>query len=103
MISVEDRIRKLGICKQPGSGRGLLQPKNRKEWLSAKEIAAFRLPQVPATQQGVWALAQREGWDRTDKARPRAGRGGGTEYHISLLPESDQAAFMAMRTEAPAE
>ena len=78
-----------------------------REWLSATEIAALALPGMPIRQQGVWKLAQREGWDRTDKARRRSGRGGGTEYHISLLPESAQAALLAMRQaqasdEAPA-
>ncbi len=75
-----------------------------RDWLSATEIAALALPQVPASQQGVGALAKREGWDRTDKVRPRAGRGGGTEYHISLLPEAAQAALLAMRqAQAPGE
>jgi transposase InsO family protein len=75
-----------------------------REWLSAKEIAALALPGVPGSQRGVWNLAQREGWDRTDKARRRAGRGGGTEYHISLLPETAQAALLAMRqAQAPGD
>lgn len=67
------------------------------DWLSAAQIAGLRLPGLPASQRGIWNVAQREGWDHTDKARRRTGRGAGTEYHLSLLPESAQAALLAMR------
>lgn len=59
-----------------------------KEWLTAREIAAEELPDMPSTKQGVNAFAERHGWAKTSSARPRGGRdgGGGMEYHVSLLP-----------------
>lgn len=53
-----------------------------KEWFSASEIAAKRLPCVPMSERGVQLLADRENW----KNRPREGRGGGFEYHYSAIP-----------------
>jgi putative transposase len=67
-----------------------------KEWLTAKEIAEARLPQVPTTKQGVNALADREGWNVDPfSARKRAGRGGGMEYHVRLLPTVARVAYHA--------
>ncbi|WP_292178229.1 DDE-type integrase/transposase/recombinase, partial [Mesorhizobium sp.] len=65
-----------------------------KDWLSASEIAAEQLPDMPRTKMGVNFLLEREGWnDRQTQARPRAARGGGMEYHISLLPVLAQVAY----------
>lgn len=65
-----------------------------KDWLTAREIAAEQLPDMPATESAVIRLAKREGWDeRTSQARTRAGRGGATEYHVSLLPTLAQVAY----------
>ena len=50
-----------------------------KEWYSAKELAG--LPGMPGTIPGV--LKKVEEW----QSRPRAGKGGGREYHISSFPE----------------
>jgi putative transposase len=61
-------------------------------WMSAPEIAAANLPNVPHTKKAVLALAAREDWlsrrDRNGRPlwRERAGRGGGKEWHTSLLP-----------------
>ncbi|MEC9247159.1 MAG: DDE-type integrase/transposase/recombinase [Pseudomonadota bacterium] len=65
-----------------------------KEWLTAKEIAAEHLPSLPGTERNIKALAEREGWN-TDpfNARKRAGRGGGLEYHIRLLPTVARVAY----------
>ncbi|MCW1842267.1 Mu transposase C-terminal domain-containing protein [Prosthecomicrobium hirschii] len=58
-----------------------------KEWLTARELAAEALPDMPATHSAVLRLAARLGWDESlAYVRPRAGRGGGLEYHINLLP-----------------
>lgn len=59
-----------------------------KEWLTAREIAAQGLPDMPTTERGVKAFAERNGWDSTSAARSRMGRegGGGMEYNVSLLP-----------------
>jgi putative transposase len=64
-----------------------------KEWLTAREIAAEKLPDMPTTESAVIRLADREGWAATSAARRREGRGGATEYHVSLLPVLAQAAY----------
>jgi hypothetical protein len=62
-------------------------------WYSAREIAAMMLPGMPTTKRGVAGRALAGGWahamdaDGKPLARRRAGRGGGIEYHVSLLPE----------------
>lgn len=61
-----------------------------KEWLTSSEIAAARLPDLPQTRQGIELMIAQCGWRSTSQARPRAGRGGGYEYHISLLPPGAQ-------------
>ncbi len=59
-----------------------------KEWLTAREIAAERLSnELPETDRGMQIFAEREGWNNSlVYCRKRAGRGGGLEYHINLLP-----------------
>ncbi|MGO4735942.1 DDE-type integrase/transposase/recombinase [Bosea sp. 2KB_26] len=58
-----------------------------KHWLTSSEIAELGLPDMPATARGVQMLAEREDWARYSAlCRPRAGRGGGVEYHVRLLP-----------------
>lgn len=65
-----------------------------KEWLTAQEIAAEALPLMPATIKGVLNMADREGWNLDPfRARKRAGRGGGMEYSIGLLPSVAQVAY----------
>ncbi|MEZ5792500.1 MAG: transposase domain-containing protein [Nitratireductor sp.] len=67
-----------------------------KTWLTAAEIAELRLPDMPATRQGIERMVRTEGWrSRTGKARKRSGRGGGYEYHVSLLPGAAQMAMAA--------
>lgn len=67
-----------------------------REWWTPAELAALRLPGLPATPQGINRLADRGGW-RRDPARYRrfAGRGGGWEYHRDVLPPEVQAALLA--------
>lgn len=70
------------------------------EWFSASELAAAGLPSMPATERAVQIMAKREGWAERRNlageplARPRAGRGGGTEYHYSVLPSVAQVALV---------
>ncbi|MEI9410746.1 DDE-type integrase/transposase/recombinase [Mesorhizobium salmacidum] len=64
-----------------------------KDWLTAREIAIEALPDMPADESGVWRVAQREGWNGSSLARKRPGRGGATEYHVSLLPTLAQVAY----------
>lgn len=67
-----------------------------KPWLTLAEIAALALPGLPETERGVRLLAEREAWDRRARlARPRAGRGGGFEYHVALLPLVARVALFA--------
>jgi transposase InsO family protein len=56
-------------------------------WWSAAELAEAGLPDVPNTKRGVNDMAKREGWDRQEgKVRRRKARGGGLEYHFTVLP-----------------
>ena len=65
-----------------------------REWFSLKELAAMTLPNMPNTKQGFQAVADRDEWHRAAwrgiRWRERAERGGGLEYHYTLLPASAQ-------------
>lgn len=70
-------------------------------WLTAAEIAQLGVPGLPGDKRRVNAWAAAEGWadrasdDGAPLARTRAARGGGTEYHASLLPVAAQEALAA--------
>lgn len=70
-------------------------------WLSVAEIARLKLPGLPFTSRGVFELATNEGWAKrtaesgSPLARPRAARGGGAEFHASVLPIEAQAILSA--------
>jgi putative transposase len=76
-----------------------------RQWWTLPELAERSLPCLPATRRGMMGLADREAWrdakrlDGEPLARKRAGRGGGFEFHISLLPIAAQAALV----DAPVE
>lgn len=75
-----------------------------KEWWTAREIAEACLPDMQSSQQGVEAEAKRDGWrGHPEYARPRAGRGGGWEYHWRLFPSRAQRQLIMMSNapEAP--
>lgn len=56
-------------------------------WWTAAEIAAAGLTDLPATRQGVDLYISRTGWKGDPaRARRRAGKGGGWEYHWELFP-----------------
>ncbi len=59
------------------------------------EIAAEWLPEMPVTASGIDKIATREEWKQTKLARRRRGRGGGLEYHYTLLPEAAQHVLTA--------
>ena len=65
-----------------------------KEWLTAQEIAAEKLPDMPDTKRGIALIAERLNWDAHPYARKRQGRGGGMEYRYLLLPLAAQAAYL---------
>ncbi len=62
------------------------------EWFTAAELAVLALPGLPGDKRSINRVARDQRWQmRRDVAsqmlaRPRLGRGGGIEYHVSLLP-----------------
>lgn len=63
-----------------------------REWFSAAELAELALPGLPGDKRSLTRRARDEHWHLKADAsgeplsRPRIGRGGGTEFHVSLLP-----------------
>lgn len=78
------------------------------EWFTLAELARLALAGLPGTTQGLRDLAQREGWAAATDAegqpmqRPRKARGGGVEYHVSLLPDGPRARLMQAGEQAAA-
>lgn len=76
-----------------------------REWYSAAELAQLALPGLPTSTRSVSAYAAEHGWEgatdvnRRVLARKRAGRGGGFEFHIDLLPP---IAIKALAAQFPA-
>lgn len=64
------------------------------EWRSASEWVEQVLPGLPTSKFGFIKAADREGWER----RERAGRGGGFEYHYRSLPDAAQAEYVLRHT-----
>lgn len=66
-----------------------------REWFTAKELAELALPALPTTERGVQIVALQQHWRQPEAEgetwRARAGRGGGVEYHFSLLHTSAKA------------
>ena len=62
-----------------------------KQWFTPDEIVAARSPALPGTVRSLNRVIEREGWRRGEMARKRSERGGGWEYHASLLPGDTQA------------
>lgn len=61
-----------------------------REWFTAAELADMALPDIPHSRVGVTQRATRQGW----VARPRAGRGGGREFHYAALPPRARAVLL---------
>lgn len=63
-----------------------------REWFTAAELAELALPGLPGDKRSINRRAQEERWSIRTGAdgellvRKRAGRGGGLEFHVSLLP-----------------
>lgn len=65
-----------------------------KLWWSTDELVAAQLPDMPGTKRRINARA--EDWRRAPgAARRREGRGGGWEYHWSVLPLAAQQALLS--------
>ncbi len=74
----------------------------QQEWWTAQELADAALPDLPTTKRRVQDHINKNGWaDASGLMRRRAGRGGGFEYHWSLLPRRAQARLI--REAHPAE
>ncbi len=65
-----------------------------REWFTAAELAELALPGLPADKRALNRRIADEGWkhriglDGAALCRPHFGKGGGKEYHVSLLPGS---------------
>ncbi|MBF0247147.1 MAG: hypothetical protein HQL36_03615 [Alphaproteobacteria bacterium] len=72
-----------------------------KDWFNAAELSAMALPGLPGTERGILDRAEREGWHTRKNmaggalARKRSGRGGGVEFHYTVLPTKAQAKIAA--------
>jgi transposase InsO family protein len=71
-----------------------------KEWYTLAEIQAANLPDLPPKKSALYDHAQREGWTREGCCRRRAAKGGGLEYHISLLPGAAQTRLLMIHNAA---
>ncbi|MDR5655491.1 DNA-binding protein, partial [Ruixingdingia sedimenti] len=90
---------------------------NAQEFFTAQELADIArqrgITTFPSTKRGVNMVAERDGWNGLgpNLCRKRAGRGGGLEYHFTLLPEPmiatiaarDMRQVMLTRHDAAAE
>lgn len=73
--------------------RGAMQ-----EWYDAGELAALRLPGLPASRTGISAKATREGWTRRNA---RTVRGKRVLFHVSALPARAFDALIARILDLP--
>ena len=98
---VNARAIRFGAPAQKASFSETTEAKSIPAWLTASDIAAAKLPGLPFTARSMRRLAKRLCWHkRCDTegiplARRRRGRGGGLEYHISLLPLRARAVFIS--------
>ncbi|MDK3072727.1 transposase domain-containing protein [Sedimentitalea sp. JM2-8] len=75
-----------------------------KLWWTPDELAAARLPDLPGSKRGINLLAERLNWRRTPGcARRKPGRGGGWEYHWSVLSVTAQRKLLAEAAETMEE
>lgn len=74
------------------------------DWFTVAELAALGLEGLPTSLPNLRAFAERNGWLGGDEGRgwrKRAGRGGGIEFNLRVLPEVAQAQ-LCLRLSAPA-
>lgn len=66
------------------------------EWFTLDEILPHAGQALPASRRGLAEHAGREGWDRDQRrSQMRWGKGGGRQYHYTLLPAEVQAKLLA--------
>jgi putative transposase len=79
-----------------------------RDWFTAAELAELALPGLPADKRSINRRAQDDRWTtrRDGKGgalvRPRTGRGGGVEFHVSLLPPEARLELARRGLSAPA-
>lgn len=65
------------------------------EWFTASALADLGLPGLPGTGRGITLAAEGLGWTAPEAEgrswRRRTGRGGGLEFHLSVLPLAARA------------
>lgn len=71
----------------------------KKEWFTSAELAGAALPGMPQSRKGIELFIARSGVRSTAKSRPKAGQGGGYEYHYSFLPSVAQAKIAFLNAE----
>jgi putative transposase len=71
----------------------------KKEWFTSAELSDAALPGLPQSRKGIDLFIDRSGVRSTAKARPKAGQGGGFEYHYSFLPSVAQAKLAFLNAE----
>ena len=65
-------------------------------WWTADELADAQLPDLPGTKRGINHRADQFGWRaQPGCARRKPGRGGGWQYHWTLLPAAAQRKLLA--------
>jgi hypothetical protein len=80
-----------------------------KFWFTSAELAELKLPGLPSSKRKVNERAAAECWalkvdaDGMPLARPRQARGGGLEYHVSILPAATQTALVRRGISAACE
>jgi len=67
-----------------------------KEWFTIPELVALKLPDLPTTERGIHDMAIRLNWKGGQDCRRSARRGGGYEYHMSVLPHRAQVKLSAI-------
>ena len=81
--------------EQPEGNAALRQAQGSRayaDWFSLAELAVLALPGLPGDKRSLSRRAKDERWTcRADASgallsRQRVGRGGGTEFHVGLLP-----------------
>ncbi|MGC4409585.1 transposase [Rhizobium rosettiformans] len=67
-----------------------------REWFTVPELAELMLPDMPKTERGIHDMAIRQNWRGGSLCRKRERRGGGLEFHMSLLPHRAQVKLAAI-------
>lgn len=68
-----------------------------KEWFTISEFTAFGLPGLPQSVSKMNEYAIKQSWRKNrEKCRKLNKRGGGYEYHISILPSEAKARLMVV-------